>query len=243
MDDAEMPPDPEPLATHHLDVYATKNGQWNPEHGDIEIPSSWEFLPSGDAFLTRTVKAAGTYWLSWQPRSRDRQHRRLLGVWAPSQVIAEAQARAEKTAGRRSAKRVLGAQSRQRQEDRYRHELEDAILRFLAFAPAHQELEHRIAKETATHAAVVGSGRVGRTRKLTLDERAALSVRAYIRHRFTSYHDDLDAQSPEHWDEEYLYREIRGAANDAVARFLFEHRAGSAKRPQEPPFGRPPATP
>jgi hypothetical protein len=102
--------------------------------------------------------------------------------------------------------------------------LEDAIVRFLAFAPAHQGLQRRIAKETASHAAVVGSGRVGRTRKLTLDDRAALSVRAYIRHRFTSYHDDLDALSPEHWDEEYLYREIRGTANEGVDSFLLEHR-------------------
>ncbi len=224
MDNTVAPRDSEALATQHLDVYSTKNGQWNPEHGDVEIPAGWEFLPSGDAFLTRTVKAAGAYWLSWQPRSQHRQHRRLLGLWAPSQVIATAQVRAEETAARRASRRAVGAQTRQRQEDRYRNELEDAIERFLAFAPAHQGLEQQIAKETAAHAAVVGSGRVGRTRKLTLDDRAALSVRAYIRHRFTSYHDDLDALSPERWDEEYLYREIRGAANEAVDRFLLEHR-------------------
>ena len=174
VDDAEAPPDSETLTAQHLDVYATKNGPWNPEHGDIEIPADWEFLPSGDAFLTRTVKAAGAYWLSWQPRSRHRQHRRLLGLWAPSQAIADAQVRAEATAERREAKRALGAQSRERHEERYRGELEDAIVRFLAFAPEYQELARRIAKETAAHAAVVGSGRVGRTRKLTLDERAAL---------------------------------------------------------------------
>ena len=230
VDDAETPPDSETLTTQHLDVYATKNGPWNPEHGDIEIPADWEFLPSGDAFLTRTVKAAGAYWLSWQPRSRHRQHRRLLGLWAPSQAIADAQVRAEATAERREAKRTLGAQSRGRQEERYRRELEDAIVRFLAFAPDYQELAQRIAKETAAHAAVVGSDRVGRTRKLTLDERAALSVRAYIRHSFTSYHDDLDALSPEQWDEEYLYREIKGAANDAVDRFLLEHRSNLDSR-------------
>ena len=97
-------------------------------------------------------------------------------------------------------------------------------MRFLAFAPPYRELEQRIAKETAAHAAVVGSGRVGRTRNLTLDDRAALSARAYIRHRFTSYHDDLDSLSPEHWDEEYFYREIKGAANEAVDGFLLEHR-------------------
>ncbi len=222
--DAEMSTDFEGPCDQHLDVYATKSGQWNPDHGDIEIPAGWEFLPSGDAFLTRTVKASGTYWLSWQPRSRLRQHRRLLGLWAPNNVIATAQERADETAERRAAKRAVVAQSRGRREDRYRLELEGAVVRFLAFAPTHQELQHRIAKETAAHAAVVGSGRVGRTRTLTVEDRAALSARAYIRHRFTSYHDDLDAVTPEHWDEEHLYREIKGTANEAVDRFLFEHR-------------------
>lgn len=136
VEDAETPNDSEPLSTLHLDVYATKNGPWNPEHGDIEIPADWDFLPSGDAFLTRTVKAAGTYWLSWQPRSRKRQHRRLLGLWAPSQAIAAALLRAEETAARRAAKRDLGAESRRLQEDRYRDELEVAIVRFLVFWPA-----------------------------------------------------------------------------------------------------------
>src|SRR5271156_1888017 len=130
MEDAEAPLDSEALAAQHLDVYATKNGPWNPDHGEFEIPADWEFLPSGDAFLTRTVKAAGAFWLSWQPRSQHRQHRRLLGLWAPSQAIAAARVRAEETAERRTAKRALGAQSRQRQEDRYRHELEGAIVRF-----------------------------------------------------------------------------------------------------------------
>ena len=221
---AKSRPNSDSLAAQHLDVYATKNGPWNPEYGDIEIPTDWEFLPAGDAFLSRTVKAAGSYWLSWQPRSQHRQHRRLLGLWAPSEVIAEAQLRAEETSTRRAAKRASGAQSCDRQEERYRQELEVAIVRFLAFAPEHQELERRIASDTAAHAAVVGSGRVGRTRKLTLDERAARSARAYIRHSFTSYHDDLDSLSPESWDEDYLYREIKGTANESVDNFLLEHR-------------------
>jgi Uncharacterized conserved protein (DUF2293) len=222
--DAVTPSDSEALATQHLDVYATRNDPWNPQHGDIEIPADWEFFPSGDAFLTRTVKAAGSYWLSWQPRTRHRPHRRLLGLWAPSQSIADAQVRAEATVERREAKRALGAECRERHEERYRDEFEDAIVHFLAFASDYQELAHRIAKETALRAAVVGSGRVGRTRKLTLEERAELSARAYIRHSFTSYHDDLDTLSMEHWDEEQLYREIKGAANEAVDRFLLEHR-------------------
>ena len=40
------------LTTLHLDVYMTREGPWNPDHGEVEIPDDWEFLPSGDAFVT-----------------------------------------------------------------------------------------------------------------------------------------------------------------------------------------------
>jgi hypothetical protein len=49
--------DDEDLAQLQLDVYVTREGRWNPEHGDVEIPEYWDFLPSGDAFLTKRVKA------------------------------------------------------------------------------------------------------------------------------------------------------------------------------------------
>jgi hypothetical protein len=49
------------LTQERLDIYVTKQGGWNPVHGDVEIPDGWEFLPTGDAFLTRTGKAAGAY--------------------------------------------------------------------------------------------------------------------------------------------------------------------------------------
>ena len=57
-----------------LEVTAVENSMLvdAAKHGDVEIPDDWEYLPSGDAFLTRTVKAAGVYWLSWRPRSRTR---------------------------------------------------------------------------------------------------------------------------------------------------------------------------
>ena len=84
----------------------------------------------------------------------------------------------------------------------YRDELADAIRQFLAFAPEHSELSNEIASEAAIRAAVVGSGRVGRTRTVSLDERAALAARALIRHRYTSYEDDLfDASMEDPWDE------------------------------------------
>jgi hypothetical protein len=37
------------LAAVHLDVYDTRDGPWNPEHGVIEIPEDWEFLAAGEA--------------------------------------------------------------------------------------------------------------------------------------------------------------------------------------------------
>ena len=107
----------------------------------------------------------------------------------------------------------------------WRRDLAEAIRRFLAFAPDYSELAEEIASEAAMRAAVVGSGRVGRTRTLSLDERAALAARALIRHRYTSYEDDLfDASMVDPWDEDFWYREIKAEAQRAVDDFLDKHR-------------------
>jgi hypothetical protein len=53
--------DDDPAALN-LDVYDTERGRWNPELGTLPLPSDWELLPSGDAFVTRRVKAGGAYW-------------------------------------------------------------------------------------------------------------------------------------------------------------------------------------
>lgn len=215
---------PVDLCAEHLDVYDTRSGPWSPDHGDLEIPATWEFLPSGDAFVTRTVKAAGQYWLSWQPRSRSRSHRRLLGLWAPAEAIADAQRCARETADKRARARRVAVDTRARRNERYERELRGAVLEFLDFAPGHRALAEQIADETAAHAAVVGSGRVGRTQLLTLEEKAALAARAHIRHRHTRYEDRLDTIPLEAWDEDDLYREIKGAAHEAVDDFLDEPR-------------------
>jgi hypothetical protein len=212
------------LTVLHLDVYDTRDGPWNPDHGDVEIPDGWEFLPTGEAFVTRTVKAAGRYWPCWQPRSRHRDHRRLLGLWAPADAIRAAEERAKEKADRRAAARTVNARSRARRELRYQDQLRAAVMEFLDFAPEHAELAEQIAAETAAHAATVGSGRVGRTQLLTLEERARLAARAHIRHRYTSYEDELNELPFEAWDEDNLYREIKGAAHEAVDDFVEQHR-------------------
>jgi hypothetical protein len=66
---------------------------------------------------------------------------------------------------------------------------------------------------------------VGRTRTITVDERAALAARAYIRHRFTDYEDNLDAL----WDgglgdDRESYLDAKSDAHAAVDQFLDRHR-------------------
>lgn len=221
--EAEQTPTTEELAELNIDVYAGKNGPWNPDYGEVDVPDGWDLLPAGDAYLTRTVKAGGRYWLCWRPRSRTRKHRRLLGIWAPAEAIEAAEEKAQQSASRRATQRVKSEQSRARQEERYHDELRAAVLGFLAFAPEHAELAADIAEKTATHAGVVGSGRVGRTRLLSLQERAALAARAHIRHHHTGYQQDLDRIRLE-LDDDELYREARGTAHLAVEEFLRTHR-------------------
>jgi hypothetical protein len=220
------------IAALHLDVYETRKGWWNPEQGDVEIPNEWEYLPTGDAFLTRTVKAAGNYWLCWRPRSRTHAHRRLQGLWAPAGTIRAAEERAKQTAAKRTATRAQSERSRARREQRYQDELREAILSFLNFSPTHAGLAEQIAADTAAHAAVVGSGRVGRTQLLSLEQKAELAARAHIRHRYTSYHHELDQIPVEAWDEDDVYREVKGAAHRAVDDFLDEHRSVPAQLPE-----------
>lgn len=213
------------LTLLNLDVYDTRDGPWNPEYGELDIPDDWDFLASGDAFVTRTVKAAGTYWVAWRPRGRNRQHRRRLGLWAPRVAIEKAQAEASATETERARRRVQGARARERQEAAYREALVDAIRLFLDFPPQRAELADEIAEAASAQTAVVGSRRVGRTRTLSLDERAALAARAYIRHHLTDYHDALDDLATEDsWDDEYLYRQIKADAQHAVDEFLAKHR-------------------
>ena len=209
----------------HLDVYDTRTGLWNPVYGELEIPADWDFLVAGDAFVTRRVKAAGLYWLAWAPRTRSRRHRRAIGLWAPKDAIKAAQAAAQETEQTRAKRRVESSRYRERKEDRYREELSEAIVSYLGFVPAHAELARTIAEAAAARAAEVGSGRVGRTRTLSIEERAALAARAHIRHNFTDYEDKLaDLPLEDVSGDDWLYREAKATAHEKVDEFIEDHR-------------------
>lgn len=186
--------------------------------------AGWAFLPTGRAFVTRTGKRAGGFWLVWKPRSGTRGHRRLLGLLAPESTIKSAVLAAADTETARASRREVGARSRERQEARYQQQLTAAIVDYLAFAPEHQDLAHTIARQAAEHAAVVGSGRVARTRMLPLQERAALAARAQIRHANTDYEQQLRNKVGERVDDE-SYRAIKAEGHADVDAFLRAHRA------------------
>lgn len=101
----------------------------------------------------------------------------------------------------------------------------EACLHFLNFSPAHLDLAQQIAANTTAWACQKLSGRVGRTSRLSLEEKAALAVRAYIRHRYTDYESNLPI--PDDYFADEAYWEVRAFAHEEVDQFLEVHRAGA----------------
>ena len=217
------------VAGQHLDVYDGPQGWWNPDLGLVEVPEGWELLPSGDAYVTRQIKRVGVYWVAWRPRGKNRPHRRRLGLLAPTTTIEVARAAAVSTEGVRAERRGVNSRSRERAELRASAELADAVRAWLGFAPDQAALADEIADAVAAQATVVGSGRVGRTRTLTIEERAALAARAYIRHRHTTYEQRLEDLSVDLGvRDDAIYRQIKRDAQSDVDDFLAAHRRRSS---------------
>lgn len=202
------------------------DGYWNPDRGNLSVPDGWVFVPVGDAFVTREVKK-GPHWVLLK---RRKGYTATLGVFCPEANLAAAEARRDGTAVSRERQRAAGRVSRKRAESRYRAEMEGAVLDFLAFRPEHAALARGIAAGAAAQATVVGSGRVGRTRKLTLAQRAELAARAFLRHRHTDYETQLGEMAGESEllsgrdSDDPLYREVKQDARRRVDGFLASHR-------------------
>ena len=211
-----------------LPVWHAREGEgyWNPTHGNLSVPDGWVFVPASDAFVTREVKK-GPHWVLLK---RRKGYTATLGIFCPEASFTNAEKRRDETAASRARQRVVGRASRERAETRYRAELEKAIIGFLGFRPKHAALAREIARGAVAQATPVGSGRVGRTRKLSLAQRAELAARAYIRHRHTDYEEQL-AKASEGTEFSYalepddpLYREARAEARRNVDDFLARHR-------------------
>ena len=213
----------DPTTDHGLWVFHdrthTEDGLCASGYGSVEVPKDWEYLPRGNAFLTRRVKK-GPHWVLMGSYNKRGGYRPTKGVYAPRSTIEEARVAEQATAEKRVRSQERSRLQREKNEERYRQKFRDACLRFLNFAPEHSDLAEQIATDTAEHACEKHSGRVGRTSLLDLEKKVELAVRAHIRHRFTSYDINLPPIDTFFHDE---YREARGKAHTDVDKFLSEH--------------------
>ncbi|MBL3657266.1 DUF2293 domain-containing protein [Fulvivirga sediminis] len=164
-----------------------KNGQLINEFGLSEKPpQGWTFLPAGDAAVTRKVTAAGDFWRVQVKKGRRMQS---LGIWAPAENISGAK---KAVADMRSApdyekKKASAAKSRDKKQEAYKLEFEEAVRQHLSFHSKYKALEVKMAKLVTEHAIPVGSGTVARTAMIPIEERAGKAVIAWMRHKTTGY--------------------------------------------------------
>ncbi len=152
----------------------------------LTIPEGWTLLPPGDAALTRRVKAAGDHWMVQEKKGRKVFSR---GVWAPAVIVEQirTELEAERSTDGYAKRKVADARRRDKAQAEYVEDFYGAVLKFLAFHPAHADLAHRLARAVADHATPVGSGTVARTKRIPVEQRAEAAVIAWMRHQTTAY--------------------------------------------------------
>ena len=157
-----------------------------PDDTKATAPEGWELLPPGDAGLTRRVKAAGP---SWTVQTKKGRKTFSQGVLAPAETIAAERERLEAERETPEYKRKLeqGRARREREQENYVEDFQQAILDYLAFPPRYAEIAEKLAAAVAEHATPVGSGTVARTKRIPIEDRAEAALIAWMRHRTTAY--------------------------------------------------------
>ena len=167
-----------------------------------------EYLPSGDACLTRRstkytkIRALVIKW------SRDRKRYERKGILAEPEAIQRAMEDCAADADTREARRQREAIKRVALDRKYVQEFANQIRKLFPGSPP--SVEDKIAE----HACEKYSGRVGRSQfAKDLDAEAiALAVQAHIRHQYTEY-DELLMKG-------YERLVARGAVRDKVDEVL-----------------------
>jgi len=187
--------------------------QLNQAKGALCLPCAdldhLEFLPSGDAALTRRAKQASTLWavvLKWS-RSRKRYERQGLLVEQPALDAAETACLEDAAA--RAARAQRRAEQEREASKTYVQLFAAEVRRRYPACPVGRE------RTIAKHACRKYSARVGRTAAAkALDPDAIdLAVRAHIRHAETQY-DQLLARG----DDRHEARRSIAALVDQVAK-------------------------
>ncbi len=157
------------------------------ENGEKLVPPrGWKFQPAGDAGVTRKITAGGIYW-----RVQVKKGRRTIskGVWAPAATVDGAVEAVNAARSTDTYRKRIESDRKRREKKQSAYEVEflTAVRNFLDFAPAHREVEGRLAEAVTAHAIPVGSGTVARTAMIPIEERAQRAVIAWMRHRTTAY--------------------------------------------------------
>ena len=187
----------------------------------LPVPAGWALLPPGDPGLTGRVKKAGASWTVQEKRGRKLFSR---GVWAPAATIERIRQDLAVERSDPSYARKLDAGRRKRavEQAQYEEDFEQAVSRFLGFAPPHAELERKLAGAIAAHAVPVGSGTVARTKRIPIERRAEAATIAWLRHATTAY-DTMSIPRVKG-----MRREVRRMLADRSRQLLSRYRRGEA---------------
>jgi len=142
-----------------------------------------EFLPSGDAAMSRRAKKHSPLSAVVVQFNRSRKRYERRGILVVARAIEQAELECLSDADRREVQRKRGAVQREREDERLIVEMAALICEQFPGCPQEE------ARQIASHTARRGSGRVGRSaagRQLQ-NEAIRLAVIAYIRHEHTRY--------------------------------------------------------
>lgn len=141
------------------------------------------FLPSGDAALTRRAKQASRLSAVVVRWSRSRKRYERQGILAEEAAIQQAEEQCLADEDARLRRRDRDRERRAREDVKFQARMADEIRRLFPGCPKKR------ATAIAEHAALRGSGRVGRSAAArALDEKAiTLAVVASVRHEDTDY--------------------------------------------------------
>ncbi len=142
-----------------------------------------EFLPAGDAALTRRATKFSTVTATVVRFSRSRNRYERQGILVEPAAIEQAEASCCEDAGQRAANRLRDAERRKEDDKRLAASMAKRIVELFPGCPSAE------AAAIAEHTARRGSGRVGRSAagRGLRDEALILAVRAAVRHRHTNY--------------------------------------------------------
>ena len=150
------------------------------------VPTGWENLPAGDASVTHKMKSLGPTWTVQEKKGRKAFSH---GVWAAKEQIEEAKILVEAQRADPKHQKKL-AQLKVRREEKetvFGENFQQEIIEFLNFDQKHHLLVEQLSKLVKEHAVPVGSGTVARSSSVTLDDKAALAVMAWMRHQTSTY--------------------------------------------------------